>query len=406
MRSVHASPVLVGETSSSSLMPISLNDAGGGFSEAWLQNLIHDHPGILPVNEIEPGFGELIAVAKEVSTKHGPIDNLMVTPEGNIVLIEVKLWRNPEARRKVVAQALDYASCLFEMGYEEFERTILATDFGPLPKPKRLHDLIAHKDGALEEAAFIDAVTTNLRRGRALILVVGDGIRTETERLASLLQSHAGAHFTFALIELALFRHGDETLVLPRTLARTEMILRGIITIDDRRIQVLATQDPAQGPVAASPAPSTKPAASITEEQFYEAMGKLGSDVPGHLKNFIAGLEPLGVYPEFRGALSFKWDPPEGRTINLGYLDRNGQLWSEPVNSNAVPQEIAQSYNEELASALKADVNCNAANGHSYIQRSGRAPRIADIADSLPHAIPVIARFIERMKENIAKASN
>lgn len=404
MRSVHASPVLVGETSSSPLVPISLNDAGGGFSEAWLQNLIHDHPDILPVNEIEPGFGELIAVAKEVSTKHGPIDNLMVTPEGNIVLIEVKLWRNPEARRKVVAQALDYASCLFEMGYEEFERAILATDFGPLPKPKRLHDLVAVKDGALEEAAFIDAVTTNLRRGRALILVVGDGIRTETERLAALLQSHAGAHFTFALVELALFRHGDEILVLPRTLARTEMISRGIIVIDDQRSRVLSSQNPSQTPTA-GPTAQAKPAASITEEQFYEAMAKLRSDIPGHLKEFIARLEPLGVYPEFRGALNFKWDPPEGRSVNLGYLDRNGQLWTEPAYSNGVPKEIAELYNKEIASALNADVYRNATTGRSYLQRNGRAPRIADIADHLPDSIPVIAQFIERMKENIAKAS-
>jgi hypothetical protein len=113
MRTAHARPVLIGDPGLA-LEPLR---PGETFSEDWLQRLIHDHPGLLPVEEIEPGFGEPVALAREVQTKHGPIDNLLVTPEGNIVLVEVKLWRNPEARRKVVAQALDYASCLFGMGY-------------------------------------------------------------------------------------------------------------------------------------------------------------------------------------------------------------------------------------------------------------------------------------------------
>jgi len=400
MRSAHAHPVLVGH-SASSLTPISLGDAEGGFSEAWLQRLIHSYPAILPVNEIEPGFGELTAIAMEVATRHGPIDNLMITPEGNLVLVEVKLWRNPEARRKVVAQALDYASCLFEMSYEEFEKAVLAADFGEHAKHSRLHDLVASQDGALEEAAFIDAVSTNLRRGRALILVVGDGIRAETERLAALLQSHAGAHFTFALIELALFRCNGETLVLPRTLARTEMISRGIIVIDDQRVQVTTLQATAQT-TTESASTNAKPAASITEEQFYEAMASLRSDMPDRLKIFIARLEPLGVYPEFRGALNFKWDPPEGRTINLGYLARNGQLWTEPVYSNGVPEDLARSYTEGLASALKGQVNRQAKNGRWSVLVQGHAPRITEIADYLPDIIPVFAKLIDQMKERLS----
>ena len=45
----------------------------------------------------------------ELKTPAGPIDNFMVTPSGLPVLVECKLWRNPEARRQVVGQILDYA---------------------------------------------------------------------------------------------------------------------------------------------------------------------------------------------------------------------------------------------------------------------------------------------------------
>ncbi len=30
----------------------------GLFDEDWLQGLIHDHPSILPISDIEPGFGD------------------------------------------------------------------------------------------------------------------------------------------------------------------------------------------------------------------------------------------------------------------------------------------------------------------------------------------------------------
>ena len=62
------------------------------------------------MDQIEPGIGRLIPVCMELPLSVGPVDNLLVTPEGNVVMVEVKLWSNPEARRKVVAQALDYAT--------------------------------------------------------------------------------------------------------------------------------------------------------------------------------------------------------------------------------------------------------------------------------------------------------
>jgi hypothetical protein len=44
----------------------------------------------------------------EVNCGYGSIDNLFLTPTGDIILVETKLWSNAKARREVVAQALDY----------------------------------------------------------------------------------------------------------------------------------------------------------------------------------------------------------------------------------------------------------------------------------------------------------
>lgn len=164
MKSPYACPVLVKAEGSSPLERVDLGS--GGIAENWLQAVIHDHPECLPVGEIEPAFGELVSVGMEIPTKHGPIDNLFLTPQGEIVLVEAKLWRNQESRRKVVAQALDYASCLFEWDYGELEKAILKANFGQNAKPSRLYDLFSDKDG-LAEAAFIDAVNANLGKGTA-----------------------------------------------------------------------------------------------------------------------------------------------------------------------------------------------------------------------------------------------
>ena len=86
----------------------------------------------------------------------------------------------------------------------------------------------------IDEASFIDAVSRNLRRGRFLLLIVGDGIREGVESMTEFLQQYAGLHFTLAIVELALFEvPTGGYLAQPRVLARTTNIDRGIVTVDD-----------------------------------------------------------------------------------------------------------------------------------------------------------------------------
>ncbi len=54
----------------------------------------------------------------------GPIDKSESTPVGGLVLGECKLVRNPQARREVIAQALDYARAIAGWRYEDLEREV------------------------------------------------------------------------------------------------------------------------------------------------------------------------------------------------------------------------------------------------------------------------------------------
>ena len=99
------------------------------YDEAWLQTLLHCHPEIFPIEQIEPGFGGLIPLCRELPLlfgggRSGALDNLFATRDGGLVLVEAKLWRNPEARRAAVAQAMEYAAAVFRMSYSELESAV------------------------------------------------------------------------------------------------------------------------------------------------------------------------------------------------------------------------------------------------------------------------------------------
>src|SRR6056297_3147066 len=76
--------------------------------EAFLQALLDENPAILPVSDFDESFGPVVSLGREIMG----IDNLFISPNGRLTLVETKLWRNPQATRHVLVQILDYASRL------------------------------------------------------------------------------------------------------------------------------------------------------------------------------------------------------------------------------------------------------------------------------------------------------
>lgn len=196
-------------------------------SERWLQEALFANPQCLPVREIDPSMGTLLPVCMELETVAGPADILYVTAAGQIVLVETKLWRNPEARRQVVGQVLDYAKELTKWSFETLdERAAIAarTSTGHL-----LRCLRAQYPEA-DEAAFVDGLTHNLQSAEFLLLIVGDGIRSGAESLVAFLERYGHLKFGLGLIEVAAFALPDGgRLLQPRILARTTMLQRMIL---------------------------------------------------------------------------------------------------------------------------------------------------------------------------------
>ena len=197
--------------------------------EGWLQKLMFENPGVLPIEDIDPGFTPLVPIGREVPTPVGPMDNLYISPQGLLTLVEAKLWRNPQARREVVGQILDYAKEISHWSYADLDAK--ATEATGKP----LWQLVCDATGsAVDEGRFVDAVARNMRAGRFLLLIVGDGIREEMERLAEFLQGTPQLRFTLALVELQVYRldeHG-RLLVMPIVVGRTAEITRAVVRVE------------------------------------------------------------------------------------------------------------------------------------------------------------------------------
>jgi hypothetical protein len=133
----HCIPLLLpsGSGDAVPLKPVVQQGSGDAVSEAYIQALVHGHPACLPTAEINAMFSGPVPICTELNTPAGPIDNFMVTPSGLPVLVECKLWRNPEARREVVSQILDYAKELSRWSSSDMQREVshrLKRDGNPL----------------------------------------------------------------------------------------------------------------------------------------------------------------------------------------------------------------------------------------------------------------------------------
>ena len=216
-------------------LPLRTAADDGGMDEASLRDLLFRFPGSLPVPAVDAAYSDPVSICRELSTPAGYVDALYINELGRLILAEFKLWRNPQSRREVIGQILDYTKELASWSYEDLQREVSKAlkRKGNVP-----YELVREQAPELDEAEFVDNVTRHLRRGEFLLLIIGDGIREGVENIVQFVQRHSGLHFKLALVEAALYRDtGERIIVHPRVLARTEVVHRIVVEgslVEDR----------------------------------------------------------------------------------------------------------------------------------------------------------------------------
>ena len=214
-KSAHGKPIIIVGDETNLLEKVS------PFSEKQIQDLVFENPLCLPISDIDESYNPVLPVCKELRTGAGDIDILMVTPNGDLLIVETKLWKNPGSRREVVGQVLDYAKELSMWSYSDLEREInknLGTKGNQLYSVARKN----YKGVVLSETDFVDAVSRNLRLGKFLLIVAGDGIREGAQNLVEFIRRAGNLNFSLAMVELPVFQgKGNELIVFPRTIVKT-----------------------------------------------------------------------------------------------------------------------------------------------------------------------------------------
>ncbi len=161
--------------------------------EKDLEDWIEQDPSLL-----EHG---LVIVGRQIRLEGGPLDLLALDPQGRWVLIEIKRER---LRRDVIAQAIDYASCLYR-----HDRTRLQEQCDAYLRSKEadnsLTDLLAERSQSLDDE-------TN---GRDIVIyLVGTGIDAGLERMVEYLAERA--ELSVRLVTFSTFKDEQSRMLLAR----------------------------------------------------------------------------------------------------------------------------------------------------------------------------------------------
>lgn len=296
--------------------------------EAWLQELLRAQPGLLPLAEIEPAFAPAVCIGREVGTKVGAIDNLYISPGGYLTLVETKLWRNPEARREVVGQILDYVKELATWTYDRLDK--VARDYSRRYHERELSLLNLVQsvpDAQIDEATFLESVSLNLRRARVLLVIVGDGIRESVEGLVAFLQQAPGLPFTLALVELLVYKAPappGALLFIPQLVLRSREVPRAVVWVEPSHMDFVRVGAPEVTEGDSGPP-------TLTEEDFLHLLSqKAGQGAVTFARDLLKEGERLGLAVEWKqSSFVLKLPDPQGsgHRLTLLVVTRDGTAY-------------------------------------------------------------------------------
>ena len=197
-------------------------------SEERLQELLARYPNLLAGGQIDPAAPRRwLLVSREVGipgeeygSDHWAIDHLFVDQDAIPTLVEVKRSTNPQIRREVVGQMLDYAA----NGTAYWRVDALRASFEARCEKKGLEpsDEIAKllEPGDADSEAFWQRVRDNLRAGKVRMVFVADEIPSELQRIVEFLNGQMDAAEMLA-IEIKQYAGKNLRTLVPRVIGQT-----------------------------------------------------------------------------------------------------------------------------------------------------------------------------------------
>jgi hypothetical protein len=182
--------------------------------ESFLQDYVIAHPEIMPLQDIRSDLRVLL-VAKEFPTPSGPIDALGLDDQGNVYIVETKLFRNPDKRR-VLAQVLDYGASLWRLHEDPRTFRDLLEDESRKIHTEPLPSLLAQHFEMDEEAAedLLRISESVVQNGSFRFVVLMDQLEDRLKDLISFINENS--RFDVFGVEADFYRFEDYQIFIPR----------------------------------------------------------------------------------------------------------------------------------------------------------------------------------------------
>lgn len=161
----------------------------GYTNEAHLRDLLAAHPTLIP------GAGDFAQVCTEFGTAAGSSDVVAVDIENGLTVVECKMASNPQVRREIIGQVLDYASTFWRMPVEEFDAIWCK---------RTSHSLFEDSNKSQEMRARLNR---DLSSGEFRIILAVDEINDDLKRIVEYLNNITLA--AVAVIAVAYSRSED-----------------------------------------------------------------------------------------------------------------------------------------------------------------------------------------------------
>lgn len=278
-----------------SVNPITrLDQSHKAFNEAWVRDLVFRTPELLPVEDLLADGGVFVPIGIEIPLgTAGRVDVLGITTGGYPIVVETKLWRNPQARREVLAQTIDYIKEVAKFDYAAFE-ALWNQRKGAAPN-QSLFDAASAADPELDEAEFIDRVGRACHRGDIIGFIVGDGIQHGLAELVDhLTRDSSHLRYSIALLELRCFQlPGGGLAVLPNIVREVSPVERAYIKIDIASGLAGQLSVTSVAKTGTDPVPPKR--TTLTEEEFWAAFKDATSEETAQqFRMFVENLKQAG----------------------------------------------------------------------------------------------------------------
>ena len=196
--------------------------------EDRLQELVANHPDLLSGEQMSPDNPRrfiLIDREQGIADKIGgtnrwSVDHLLIDQDAIPTLVEAKLGKNPEIRREIVGQMMDYAAHVTHTwNAADIRRTFeeRIKDAGQDPG-EILVNFLGGEEPDVEK--FWQDVETNLRAAKMRLLFVADGIPDELTRVVEFLNEQMPGIEVLA-VEVKQFKGDTGSTLVPRVIGRT-----------------------------------------------------------------------------------------------------------------------------------------------------------------------------------------